>query len=296
MYQRSTSPVSFARKHDISRLLDPAYASPPSAFASTSAYVDRHGELHDPDYRHFPVSQPKARRTSHSTVASRPKWETFDEDGEDEDEEEMYARTNFSSYQHKHQRPYTSHTSPSYPSYTPPSYTLPHSYNSADTEVDDDEDYEDAPSGVARILSRTMATTTTKFRKRRSLDSSSPSASPYSAPSMLSDAASEHHHPLALTPSHVSAQSEPAYHSTYTSLYPSPTLPTSRRYSSSHRSHTPTPLTPTYTPSHEVQEREEQWTPTCAQALRRQWQAVSLRVRFGLFRARRRMRSRIAGL
>jgi hypothetical protein len=36
------------------------------------------------------------------------------------------------------------------------------------------------------------------------------------------------------------------------------------------------------------------WTPTCTQALRREWQAVSLRIRFGVFRAQRKMKNRIA--
>jgi len=40
----------------------------------------------------------------------------------------------------------------------------------------------------------------------------------------------------------------------------------------------------------------ETWTPTCTQALRREWQAVSLRIRFGVFRAQRKLRSRFASL
>jgi len=40
----------------------------------------------------------------------------------------------------------------------------------------------------------------------------------------------------------------------------------------------------------------ERWTPTCTQALRREWQAVSLRIRFGVFRAQRKLRTRIASL
>jgi len=39
----------------------------------------------------------------------------------------------------------------------------------------------------------------------------------------------------------------------------------------------------------------EEWTPTCAQAMRRQWQAISLGFRFGVFRAKRRVRNRIFG-
>jgi hypothetical protein len=55
------------RQADISRLLDPAYASSSTASthssgnvrACTQAYVDHTGEMHDPDYRDFPVLPPR---------------------------------------------------------------------------------------------------------------------------------------------------------------------------------------------------------------------------------------------
>ncbi|KAI0950217.1 hypothetical protein AcV7_008754 [Taiwanofungus camphoratus] len=79
------------RAADISRLLDPAYASSSSSGSSASAspthashaqpraYVDHHGDLHDPDYRDFPVLRPTARarhtnrgrRASTGTAAAR---------------------------------------------------------------------------------------------------------------------------------------------------------------------------------------------------------------------------------
>ncbi|PPQ97189.1 hypothetical protein CVT26_000465 [Gymnopilus dilepis] len=55
-----------AAQADISRLLDPAYLpssssrgahGAPSTAATAYVYVDPHGDMHDPDYRHFPVSQ-----------------------------------------------------------------------------------------------------------------------------------------------------------------------------------------------------------------------------------------------
>ncbi|KAA1469285.1 hypothetical protein DENSPDRAFT_848781 [Dentipellis sp. KUC8613] len=57
-----------SRAADISRLLDPSYlssSSTSSSPASVSAYVDHHGDLHDPDYRDFPAL-PTSRR---------PAWE-----------------------------------------------------------------------------------------------------------------------------------------------------------------------------------------------------------------------------
>ncbi|KAF9014221.1 hypothetical protein BDQ17DRAFT_1320845 [Cyathus striatus] len=38
------------------------------------------------------------------------------------------------------------------------------------------------------------------------------------------------------------------------------------------------------------------WTPTCGQSLRRQWQAFALRFRFGVFRAQRRVKRRVHSL
>ncbi|KAI0062339.1 hypothetical protein BV25DRAFT_1916243 [Artomyces pyxidatus] len=38
---------------------------------------------------------------------------------------------------------------------------------------------------------------------------------------------------------------------------------------------------------------EQEWTPTCAQQIRRQWQSISLSVRFSIFRAQRKMRRKV---
>ncbi|KAI0310939.1 hypothetical protein OF83DRAFT_1178051, partial [Amylostereum chailletii] len=59
------------QRADISRLLDPTYLSHSSSSAASSpdsvhAYVDTDGDLHDPDYRDFPLLVPAARR---------PAWE-----------------------------------------------------------------------------------------------------------------------------------------------------------------------------------------------------------------------------
>ncbi|KAI0693364.1 hypothetical protein BC835DRAFT_1415987 [Cytidiella melzeri] len=63
---RQYSPHS--KQADVSRLLDPSYASSSTASDSDSpsrAYVDHHGDMHDPDYRDFPVlSVPQKRFTS----------------------------------------------------------------------------------------------------------------------------------------------------------------------------------------------------------------------------------------
>ncbi|KAG6864880.1 hypothetical protein C0991_006606 [Blastosporella zonata] len=317
--QRSTSPISFARRsqtpsraHDISRLLDPAYASS-NAYASTSAYVDRHGELHDPDYRHFPIvpQQPK-RRASNVTVAARPRWETFDEEEDDNEHHNQFhlqQRTSFSSYKPRPSYTYT-------PSYVP---AAPHSYDSQDTALDDDEadeytehDGDAFPRcGVSQFISRTKREFS---RKRRSLDgrSTDSTPSPYYTPNLIPDTPStacddlEPHisGSLTRTISRHSHHSEPSYPTTtFTPLYSTTTRRSNKRHSapsstSSHHSASPqhnNSRSASPTPAHTYADHE-QWTPTCAQALRRQWQAVSLSIRFGVFRAQRKVRSRLAGL
>lgn len=136
MYAPST------RAADISRLLDPAYASGSSSSSSSSAspthhkhgqtraYVDRHGDLHDPDYRDFPVlpttartvSATRRRRTSHDARSrstsrhadnhypsaysyTRPEWERdWTEAGEDDDEDVFDDNESQSNYS-----PFSSH-------------------------------------------------------------------------------------------------------------------------------------------------------------------------------------------
>ncbi|KAF8176009.1 hypothetical protein BJ912DRAFT_1046069 [Pholiota molesta] len=68
----TSSSNSKRRRHsaDVSRLLDPSYlpssmAAKTARSASVSAYVDPAGDLHDPDYRHFPVALPAHSHAHH---------------------------------------------------------------------------------------------------------------------------------------------------------------------------------------------------------------------------------------
>lgn len=170
-----------SRAADISRLLDPAYASgssssasstrtrgsvwaspayrstlPPEAkhaHAQTRAYVDHRGDLHDPDYRDFPVLTPTRRTRSHNhrkssganpssrrsrsasrpryspsyALTSRPEWERdWNEDSDDEDDEgsDAGSQNNHPSYagvsRASPKRAVTIHsTTQPYTSYTP---------------------------------------------------------------------------------------------------------------------------------------------------------------------------------
>ena len=171
-----------SRAADISRLLDPAYASgssssssstrtrgsvwaspayratlPPETkhvHAQTRAYVDHRGDLHDPDYRDFPVLPTPTRRTrshnqrkssgaNHSSrrsrsasrpryspsyaLTSRPEWErdwSDDSDDEDDDASDAGSQNNHPPYtgvsRASPRRAVTIHTTTQpYTSYTP---------------------------------------------------------------------------------------------------------------------------------------------------------------------------------
>lgn len=63
-------------RSDLNRLLDPTYST--SCYNDNHAYVDAHGDLHDPDYRHFPLLQQSYNRRSPN--ATRPHWELIHEE------------------------------------------------------------------------------------------------------------------------------------------------------------------------------------------------------------------------
>ena len=72
-----------AKAADVSRLLDPSYLSSSASSSPSSVYADTDGNLHDPDYRYFPVV---------ATIPRRPAWERGGEDDADVDGEEFDER------------------------------------------------------------------------------------------------------------------------------------------------------------------------------------------------------------
>ncbi|KAG6334367.1 hypothetical protein ID866_4718 [Astraeus odoratus] len=144
LFSRPYSPSS--RADDVARLLDPAYASPAqhahSAFNTSKAgvrqaYVDHHGDLHDPDFRHFPVFH----------AHHRPRWESaFNApDDEDSDFDEYDDEPKRASFETQRRRPSSSTTyhhpvSPTYPLFEEPS-----SYDSRYLAEEDEDLYEHTP-------------------------------------------------------------------------------------------------------------------------------------------------------
>jgi hypothetical protein len=323
MPQRPNSPLLFhhhhqqskhsaARAADISRILDPSYSSSSASSSNVHAYIDRNGDMHDPDYRHFPIAHqpnPSKRRSSQSSYgysnnAPRPRWEVFDEDALDLDDDEYDVGEYPTTGRVNNKRPTSlSHSSPSYSNYSYHSQSQqvhhnspPHSttLDSDDTVFDEYEELEQeafvekekprCSSGVSHIIKSTR----TKFVTSPTTHTHSKERKRWSSSSIQDDDAT------IVTVLSTSAAND-SLHATSPAAHVHPLPPASM---------------------HEYQEKEEQererserrgkelerevegerWTPTCTQALRREWQAVSLRIRFSVFRARRRFKTRIASL
>ncbi|KAJ8092511.1 hypothetical protein PM082_023764 [Marasmius tenuissimus] len=244
-------------EHDLSRLLDPAYARPSSS-SQTRVYKDHHGEFHDPDYRHFPATSPSSarnRRVNSGASLTRPSWEMgsmgMDEaefealynDGDDEVQvDDRSSRRRSGS-----RNTYTSTSAYSTPTYTYPSSSSSYTYNSSSSSPSS------SPSTIATSLS----------------DSELPS---YSSPSsscpvsnkltkrLLSrttgrSSFEEHVHPYEV-------DQEDIADSISLNQEPEPQSPTSGESRS--------------------------------QSMKKQWHAMQLSVRFGVFRAQRRFKEALA--
>ncbi|KAJ7582222.1 hypothetical protein C8J56DRAFT_1029080 [Mycena floridula] len=134
-------PCRASKRAEASRLLDPSYASsssPSSSYFPLRVWMDNNGDLHDPDYRHFPLFEKKSspRRTSSSSIdpfaqysPQRPSWELANEEGDN-------ASISEAEPEHKHHRA-SRPTSPSYSGrFASPLYP-PSSYSSSQTSYDD---------------------------------------------------------------------------------------------------------------------------------------------------------------
>ncbi|KAF5385273.1 hypothetical protein D9615_001439 [Tricholomella constricta] len=162
----------------------------------------------------------------------------------------------------------------------------PHSFDSDETVLDDYNEHEgltneDKASSVSRIILRT---------KHPQTAAPPPPNQPPSPRHPRTPHHSSHRH--ITTPSPTPSPTSPIPVTPNTPVRPS--AQSASNNNNHHHHHEPSPAHE-YTPSQDS-ERDPVWTPTCTQALRRHWQTLSLRVRFGLFRAQRRMKSRLATL
>jgi len=75
-----------AKAADVARILDPSYLSSSASSSPTSVYADTDGNLHDPDYRYFPIVAAIPRRPA------APAWERGGDDDDNEDEDDERTR------------------------------------------------------------------------------------------------------------------------------------------------------------------------------------------------------------
>ncbi|KAI0373087.1 hypothetical protein BV20DRAFT_921711, partial [Pilatotrama ljubarskyi] len=280
------------RAADISRLLDPAYASSsssssmsttPSSHAQTRAYVDHNGDLHDPDYRDFPVLRPasrsnqnhsgKRRRTSTGSASAvrsrshdrysiavhpaRPYWERdwsteLDNSDVEDIEDDNESQSHFSPFasHHASARKNTTHSAFSFAPYHPPTYYY----------------FADAPQTSSPV---------------GSLEEEHPNAlglheSPFSEDEIEDGAETRSRSRssclIRKTSKSKKNASKEARNEKVTVSEEEPSQAVS--------------------PFDEHDRDEHASTPTCTHILRQHWQAVSLRIRFGMFRAKRRLTRR----
>jgi len=180
-------------------------------------FVDHYGDLHDPDYRHFPV------------VAARPKWERGDHDDDlTEEDEDVFDNGNG-----KH-----SLRVPAVTSYTP-SYAYTYQYDAAVASPSSHashalpDEVEESP--FADETEKRETVRVTKKSRRHSKQTHNENDG-------------------------LAADKEA-------------TVP-GADYNPSEYAH-------------------DDWTPTCGQSIRREWQAITLRLRFSLFRTKRKIKRRL---
>ena len=253
---------------DLSRLLDPSYCSASTSKAQVSqAYVDPYGDLHDPDYRHFPTSFPSSSSSSAKRHNSpRPHWDlaldNMDDDSDQLDEDDsFFLSTSTAARPQDHSR-YSAtrrirhressfsiyNTNANY--YSPPTTisTLPTSYESDKTDLSRWSDADEGKTTKKRRLSKGA-----KEKEKDLWGGSVAAAETYYRGSL--DRSRD------LPPTQEEEAEDAGLRSSLT--------------------------------SQKRTIREGEYVPTCSQSLRRQWQAFSMRFRFGVFRAQRNVMRRV---
>ena len=263
------------RASDISRLLDPSYTSASGSPYQTVVYVDHSGDFHDPDYRDFPiVHTPKESRweSNHST---HPALFDGDEDEQEERDEFDSRHPRFSAYRTPTGRRSTSRprspgmsSTPLSPTYSPYSQY----YSSPSQSYEEDSELSQSPLETPPELESEGKRSRLSFgaSRKTGLQSPAPIATTtrltrvVSPVSMIIPINDEHEE----VPNLQKEDEEVAPEQDWTYV------PSACRRFIRHLTHL----------SH---------SPTCSMAIRRQWQAVRLRLGLGVFRAQRRIRRKV---
>ncbi|KAM6500089.1 hypothetical protein JOM56_003103 [Amanita muscaria] len=332
-----------ALNSDISRILDPSY-SPAGSNQPLSVYVDRHGNIHDPDYRQFPTI---------------PNEDTSPRDPTDDDDDatpidndfyshltnaynragNAYAKNKRNNQYSQYSHIYASYRSPyhyfSTPAPTSSSYSPPTSYDSDQTVFDDGEDssiHEDSCHSQYNILKRKLgkrrgsgssngsgsqspvSKSKQEKEKEKRMSSGSETPSPSAPAAVVADESFQFHYPHLHQPQPHHNQHHLHHHSHHHHHHHRASPP--HRHLSPHNEldeqylFSSSPVNGDYETGlgleiekpespHRQQSQQQQpqeWTPTCTQSLRREWQALSLRFRFSVYRAKRRIKRRMESL
>jgi len=117
---------------DIYRLMDPSYHPHTSSSAPARAYVDRRGEMHDPDFHYFPVStfgrSARSRRGRRVSNLADDEEDELEEDGYESQQvhrRQSYRRPRSTQSSTVHPSIYSASSSSSSPSSSPSSFSSP---------------------------------------------------------------------------------------------------------------------------------------------------------------------------
>ncbi|EAU88953.1 hypothetical protein CC1G_10081 [Coprinopsis cinerea okayama7 len=301
MIGSSRSTTYDRQRDDISRLLDPSYTT--SYYRSNNrqrAYVDAHGDLHDPDYRQFPLIARTNRY--HPPGTTRSHWELVDEDSAlclDDDDDDEYStyynnkRNSFSSARYStkaRQQPYHYAATRRSNSPTLGVYTSSGAVLSSPTG---------GVSPVSTFASSSASSSSILSPSGSPFDSDeSPKEKPRCRISALKRKR-RRSSVATLDREHDEDRAKLARHDAVEGQW--------RRSWEEQRNRFVEEVDEEHEEEEEEEEEEEHrqrrqreeekdHAPTCAESLKRQWQAWSLRIRFGMFRAERRIKRRVQSL
>jgi hypothetical protein len=245
------------RASDITRLLDPSYTSASGSPYQTVVYVDHSGDFHDPDYRDFPIVQvsKESRWDSHYSTHPAP----FEEDEEEQEERDPFDSRHhrFSAYRTPTGRRSTSRPRSPGMSPTPlsPAYSpYPHYYSSSPSQsYEEESEFSQSPPENPLDFESENKRSRLSFCGGRRSGVQTP--------------------PPIATTTRLTRVSSPMSHSV-------PICDEHEEVSNLRK-------------EDDEAVEEQDWTPTCSMAIRRQWQAFRLLLGLGVFRAQRRIRRKV---
>jgi hypothetical protein len=247
------------RASDISRLLDPSYTSASGSPYQTVVYVDHSGDFHDPDYRDFPIVHVPKESRWESNHLTHPTLFDEDEDEREERDEFDLRQHQFNAYLAPPSRRSTSRPRSPGMSSTPlsPTYSPYSQYYSSSPSQSYEEESEFSQSPLETPLDFDSETKRSRLSFCGSRKTGIQTPPPIATTTRLTRMSSPMSRAVLIQDEHEDEEA-----------------------------------TGLHKEDDEVVQ-EQDWTPTCSMAIRRQWQAVSLRLGLGVFRAKRRIRRKV---